>query len=122
SVPWHHCPAYYTDAERAAGIAPEASAWYEQERPAFPAQAWAAEYECDFSGSGAAVFDAADLDRAEQGAWGDRAAEAGHWYVNVADIGRRADATVINTIDVTADPYQRVCHERIERAPYPIIQ
>jgi hypothetical protein len=29
---------------------------------------------------------------------------------------------VINTIDVTQEPYQRVRHERIERAPYPIIQ
>lgn len=122
SVPWHHCPAYYTDAERAGGIAPEESAWYIQERPAFPAQAWAAEYECDFSGSGAAVFDAADLDRAEQGAIGDQPPIAGHLYVNVADIGRRNDPTVINTIDMTAEPFQRVCHERIERAPYPIIQ
>jgi hypothetical protein len=122
SVPWHDCPAYYTDAERAAGVPPEQSAWYVQERPAFPAQAWAAEYECDFAGSGAAVFDAASIDAAELGAWGAREAERGHLYINVADIGRRADATVINTIDMTVEPYQRVCHERIERAPYPIIQ
>jgi hypothetical protein len=122
SVPWHDCPAYYTDAERAAGVPPEQSAWYVQERPAFPAQAWAAEYECDFAGSGAAVFDAASIDAAELGAWGAREAERGHLYINVADIGRRADATVINTIDMTAEPYQRVAHERIERAPYPIIQ
>jgi hypothetical protein len=122
AVPWHHCPAYYTEAERAAGLTPEQSAWYLQERPAFPAQAWAAEYECDFAGSGAAVFDAASLDAAEDGAIGDQAAQPGHLYINVADIGRRQDATVINTIDVTAEPYQRVCHERIERAPYPIIQ
>lgn len=122
SVPWHHCPAYYTDEERAAGVPPEKSAWYLQERPAFPAQAWAAEYECDFVGSGAAVFDTAAIDAAEDGAWGEQAAQPGHRYLNVADIGRRHDATVINTIDMTAEPYQRVCHERIERAPYPIIQ
>jgi hypothetical protein len=122
SVPWHQCPAYYTDAERAAGVPPEQSAWYVQERPAFPAQAWAAEYECDFAGSGAAVFDAASIDAAELGAWGAREAERGHLYINVADIGRRNDPTVINTIDMTVEPYQRVCHERIERAPYPIIQ
>jgi hypothetical protein len=122
SVPWHQCPAYYTPSERAAGVPPEQSAWYVQERPAFPSQAWAAEYECDFSGSGAAVFDAASIDACELGAWGERPAERGHLYINVADIGRRADATVINTIDMTAEPYQRVAHERIERAPYPIIQ
>jgi hypothetical protein len=115
SVPWHDCPAYYTDAERAAGVPPEQSAWYVQERPAFPAQAWAAEYECDFAGSGAAVFDAASIDAAELGAWGAREAERGHLYINVADIGRRADATVINTIDMTAEPYQRVAHERTVR-------
>lgn len=122
TVPWHHCPAYYTDAERAAGIAPEESAWFRQERPAFTAQQWAAEYECDFVGSGAAVFEAAAIERAETGAIGEQPAERGHRYVTAADIGRRHDATVINTIDVTAEPYQRVCHERIERAPYPIIQ
>jgi hypothetical protein len=122
TVPWHHCPAYYTDAERTAGVPPEESQWYGQERPNHTAQAWAAEYECDFVGSGVAVFDAAAIDAAEQGAIGEQEALPGHWYVNVADIGRRQDATVINTIDVTQEPYQRVRHERIERAPYPIIQ
>lgn len=122
SVPWHHCPAYYTDAERAAGVAPEQSAWYLQERPNYTAQAWAAEYECDFVGSGVAVFESASIDRAEQGAIGDQDALPDHYYVNVADIGRRQDPTVINTIDTSVEPYQRVCHERIERAPYPIIQ
>ena len=38
------------------------------------------------------------------------------------DIGRRRDATVINTIDITRLPYQRVAFERLERVPYPIIQ
>lgn len=122
TVPWHHCPAYYTDAERAAGVPPEESAWYLKERPAFTAQQWAAEYECDFVGSGAAVFDAAGLEAAEEGATGDQDAQPGHYYLNVADIGRRQDATVINTIDVTREPYQRVKHERLERAPYPVIQ
>jgi hypothetical protein len=122
SVPWYHCPAYYTDEERARGTPHEQSVWYQQERPAFPAQAWAAEYECDFAGSGGAVFDSGAINRAENGAIGDQIAQPGHRYVNVADIGRRQDATVINTIDITTEPYQRVCHERIERAPYPVIQ
>jgi hypothetical protein len=122
SVPWHACPAYYTDDERAASIAPEDSAWYRKERPAFPSQAWASEYDCDFTGSGVTVFATDAIDRAEDGATGDQVAQAGHYYLNVADIGRRQDATVINTIDMTVSPYQRVAHERIERAPYPIIQ
>ena len=122
SVPWHACPAYYTPEERESGVAPEDSAWYQRQRPAFPAQAWASEYDCDFSGSGVTVFAPDAIDRAEDGAIGDAPAVAGHYYLNVADIGRRADATVINTIDMTVEPYQRVCHERLERAPYPIIQ
>jgi hypothetical protein len=122
SVPWHACPAYYTPEERDAGIAPEESAWYQRERPAFPSQAWAAEYDCDFTGSGVQVFDPASLDRAELDAWGDSPAIPNHYYLTSADIGRRADATVINTFDMTVEPYQRVCHERIERAPYPLIQ
>lgn len=122
SVPWHACPAYYTDAERHAGIPPEESAWYRDQRPRFPDQAWAAEYECDFSGSGGVVFALDAIGRAEDGAIGDTPAIAGHYYLNVADIGRRNDATVINTIDMTVEPYQRVCHERFTNVPYPIIQ
>jgi hypothetical protein len=121
-VPWHHCPAYYTDAERAAAIPPEHSAWYQAHRPHYTAQQWAAEYECDFTGSGVTVFDPATLDRAEDGAVGDQVPQSGRMYLTVVDIGRRQDATVINTIDTSADPYQRVAHERLERAPYPLIQ
>jgi hypothetical protein len=122
SVPWTACPAYWTPEERDAGIPPEESRWYRKERPNFPAQAWASEYDCDFAGSGAQVFRPDALDRAEDGAIGDAPAIEDRYYLNVADIGRRNDATVINTIDMTTEPYQRVCHERIEHAPYPIIQ
>jgi hypothetical protein len=38
------------------------------------------------------------------------------------DIGRRQDATVINTFDTSVEPYQRVAHDRLERIPYPVIQ
>ncbi len=121
-VPWHHCPAYYTDAERAAGVAIEQAAWYKKERPNYTAQQWGAEYDCDFVGSGVTVFDPESIARAEVDAWGDRPPERGRRYLTCADIGRRQDATVINTIDITEEPYQRVAHERLERAPYPIIQ
>ena len=118
TVPWHHCPAYYTDDERAAGIAPEQSAWYRQERPAFTAQQWAAEYECDFAGSGLNLFSAADIDRA---ACPYDPPTAGQWLTTV-DVGRRRDATVINTFDVSRTPYRRVAFERLERVSYPLIQ
>jgi hypothetical protein len=122
AVPWHHCPAYYTEAERAAGLAPEQTAWYARERPKYTAQQFAAEFECDFVGSGIVVFAAETLDRAEQGAVGEQAPIAGRRYVTTVDVGRRQDATVINTFDVDVRPYQRVAHERCERIPYPLIQ
>lgn len=46
--PWHHCPAYYTPDEQAAGVPKEQAAWYLRERPKYSAQAWASEYDCDF--------------------------------------------------------------------------
>lgn len=121
-VPWHECPAYYTDAERAAGIPPEQSTWYLRERPKYTARAWASEYECDFVGSGDAVFKTEDIDAAEDGATGAHEAVLGNDYLTSVDIGRRQDATVINTFDITRRPYQRVAHLRVEGLPYPVIQ
>ena len=127
-VPWYRCPAYnpigadpaLDDAQsRTAG---EAGAWFASERPKYTAQQWAAEFECDFIGSGVAVFQPVDVERATVGAWGDRPPEAGHSYVTSVDIGRRQDATVINTFDTSVEPYQRVAHDRLERIPYPVIQ
>lgn len=122
AIPWHRCPAYYTPDEQAAGMPKEQAAWYRSERPKFTAQQWAAEYDCDFGGSGQAVFSPASLDRAEQGAWGEQEPREGRSYVISADIGRRNDPTVINVVDATERPFQRVYHERIERQPYPVIQ
>lgn len=49
ACPWWQCPAYWTPEEQAAGLKPEqSSAWYQQERPKYSAQAWASEYDCDF--------------------------------------------------------------------------
>ena len=120
--PWHHCPMYWTDAEQAAGVPKEQSAWYLKERPKYTAQQWAAEYECDFIGSGEAVFSAEAIGMARAGAMGDQPPVDGHRYTTSVDIGRRQDATVINTFDVSVRPFQRVAHERIERLPYPVIQ
>jgi len=120
--PWHHCPMYWTYEEQAAGVPKEESAWYLRERPKYTAQQWAAEYECDFVGSGEAVFNGDAIERATQGAWGEQPPRPGRRYVTSVDIGRRQDATVINTVDATEKPYQRVAHERVERLPYPLIQ
>lgn len=121
-TPWHECPAYYTNAERAAGVLPEQSAWYQRERLKYSARQWAAEYECDFVGSGDAVFKAEDIDAAEIDAIGTQGRAIGHEYLTSVDIGRRQDATVINTFDITSRPYQRVAHQRFEGLPYPLIQ
>jgi hypothetical protein len=120
--PWHHCPSYYTDAERSAGIPPEQCQWYLRERPKYTAQQWAAEYECDFIGSGLSLFNLADIDHAAKDAQEATPATPGRTYITSVDVGRRRDATVVNTFDVTDKPYTRVAFDRWERVPYPFIQ
>ncbi len=127
TVPWYRCPAYnpagYAIEENAEARAlGEAGAWYQVERPKYTHQQFAAEFDCDFVGSGLAIFPLEQLDAATRGAWGERAPEKGHKYLTSVDIGRRRDATVINTIDTTSLPYQRVAFERLERVSYPVIQ
>lgn len=121
-VAWHACPAYYTPAEKAAGIPPEQAAWYLRERPKYTARQWASEYECDFVGSGDAVFRETDIDAAANGAEGEWPPRRERRYLTCVDVGRRQDPTVINTIDITVRPFQRVKHARLERVPYPLIQ
>lgn len=43
-------------------------------------------------------------------------------FVTTVDVGRRRDATVINTFEVGRRPYRRVAFVRLERVPYPAIQ
>ena len=125
-VPWYRCPAYNPDGHglpdteaRAVG---EAGAWYKTERPKYTHQQFAAEFDCDFVGSGLAIFPLEHLDAAAQGAVGKQEPIAGHKYLTSVDVGRRRDATIINTFDITALPYQRVMFDRLERVPYPVIQ
>lgn len=108
-VPWRECPVYD-------------DAWYAQERPKYTAQQWASEFECDFVASGAAVFGAADLDRCADGWRGLQPPLSGREYVTFWDIGRRKDATVGITLDVTADDWQLVAFDRMLGIPYPVIQ
>lgn len=121
-VPWYECPAYWTETEQALGIPREQAAWYLRERPKYTAQQWASEYECDFVGSGDNVFTQNDIDATEVGAWGDTPPIPGNAYLTSVDIGRRNDATVINTYDLSERPFQRVAHARLEKIPYPVIQ
>lgn len=126
-APWFRCPAYnpngaLVDNDSQARQIGEQGLWYQRERPKYTLQQWAAEYDCDFNDSGAAVFNRNIIDQAEQGAIGEQAPKEERSYLAMADIGRRNDATVINVVDTTERPYQRVYHERLERAPYPIIQ
>lgn len=121
-LPWHQCPAYYTPAEADAGTPHAEAKWYQCERPHYTAAQWAEEYDADFSGSGDNVFQPAAITRAEEGATGDAPPTPNHRYVISVDVGRRNDPTVINVVDTTETPYQRVYHERIERQPYPVLQ
>lgn len=106
---WHACPAYD-------------DAWYARERPNYTAEQWATEYDCDFVASGLAVFNPGDIEACADGWTGLQPPIEGHRYVTGVDVGRRRDATVIVTLDVTERPYQ-VCHfERHLGLPYPSIQ
>jgi hypothetical protein len=108
-VPWRDCPAYDDD-------------WYERERPNYTAQQWASEYECDFVASGQAVFKADDIRACADGWRGEQPYREGRRYVTAWDIGRRTDATVGVTLDVTDPVWQIVAFDRVLGIPYPQIQ
>lgn len=82
-------------------------------------QEWLAQFVED----GLTLFQLVDIDAAERSAPGPLAVgRPGGWYVTSVDIGRRRDATVINTFDAMQEPFQRVAFDRLERVPYPVIQ
>jgi hypothetical protein len=76
------------------------------------------EWQALFVEDGLTLFTIADIDRASQPY---AAPTAGAWLTTV-DVGRRRDATVINTFDISQSPYRRVAFDRLERVPYPLIQ
>jgi hypothetical protein len=108
-VPWRDCPAYD-------------EGWYARERPNYTAAQWASEYECDFVASGQAVFKADDIHACADGWVGDQPYREGRRYVTAWDIGRRNDATVGVTLDVTEKVWQIVAFDRVLGVPYPAIQ
>lgn len=119
-VAWWECSAYNPSRTKPAD--PWQVPWYAQERPNYTAQSFASEYDCDFIASGQAVFRTEDVDACSDGWQGLQAARPGHRYVTAWDIGRRQDATVGITLDVTDDAHQMVAYERHLGMPYPSIQ
>lgn len=91
-------------------------------RESMPALLFAQEVEAEFVEDALTLFKLDDIAAAEVGAIGEQPRIEGHSYVTCVDIGRRQDATIINTIDVTQEPYQRVAFDRLERVSYPVIQ
>jgi hypothetical protein len=76
------------------------------------------EWQALFVEDGLTLFTIEDIDRASQPY---DPPTTGQWLTTV-DVGRRRDATVINTFDISCTPYRRVAFERLERVPYPLIQ
>lgn len=83
-----------------------------------PATVYAQEVLAEIVDGGLTLFSSADIARAE---CHPRTTTHGPYLTSV-DVGRRHDATVINTFDTSRLPYQRVAFERLERVPYPFIQ
>ena len=78
-------------------------------------QEWLAEFVED----GLTLFAIEDIDRAAHFPLRRRQQPL---FMTTVDVGRRRDATVINTFETTRAPYRRVAFERLERVPYPLIQ
>ena len=94
-------------------------------RASMPALIVAQELDAEFTTGELNLFRAEHIAQAEQGAptcVPPQPAQPGRSYLTSVDIGRRQDATVINTFDITQEPYTRVAFDRLERVPYPIIQ
>lgn len=126
-APWYRCPAYNGDGwmepdDAKAREIGERGQWFRAQRPKYTSQTWAQEYDCDFIESGQAAFKGEDIERAQGIARGLEPYRLGREYVTFWDIGRRGDATVGTTLDVSEWPLQVVGWERFERLPYPAIQ
>lgn len=90
-------------------------------RASMPALAVAQEVDAEFTEGELTLFAIGDIDRAhDPGAPAPPGARG--TYLTTVDVGRRRDATVINTLDIAALPYRRVAFDRLERVPYPAIQ
>lgn len=87
-------------------------------RASMPALVVAQEVDAEFTEGELTLFSIADIDRAAR-PYPPPTAGA---FLTTVDVGRRRDATVINTFDTAERPYRRVAFERLERVSYPLIQ
>jgi len=87
-------------------------------RASMPALVVAQEVDAEFTEGELTLFSIADIDRAGLPY---ELPTAGPWITTV-DVGRRRDATVINTFSLASKPYRRANFFRLERVPYPRIQ
>lgn len=87
-----------------------------------PTSVYEQEWLARFVEDGLTLFRLEDIAAAERGAVGAQVAQPGRRYLTTVDVGRRKDATVINTFDTAREPFQRVAFDRLERVPYPLIQ
>jgi len=83
-----------------------------------PRSVYEQEWLAQFVEDGLTLFRIDDIDRAAQPY---DLPTAGQWLTTV-DVGRRHDATVINTFEIGQKPYRRAHVERLERVSYPLIQ
>ena len=94
----------------------------ESARESMPAAAFDQEFLATFNDAGASPFRSEDIDAMRDG-WRGLQEPTGHRrYVTAWDIGRRGDATVGVTVDVTTVPYHVVAFAREHRMPYPAQQ
>lgn len=87
-------------------------------RAGMPSLVVAQEVDAEFTEGELTLFAITDIDRAGTPY---PLPLAGSWLTTV-DVGRRRDATVINTFEISRRPYRRVDFDRLERVSYPLIQ
>jgi hypothetical protein len=123
TIPWYLCPDFCPPPWADDPARREQSPWYLHNRPQYTEQQWASEYACDFVLSGNAPFRPEDVDACAIGWTGlQKEPQPGRKYLTAWDIGRRHDATVGITIDVTEPTLQVVAFQRLLAQPYPRIQ
>lgn len=112
-IHWRECPNYWTPEEQAAGLDPEQSRWFLDNRPNYTAAAWAAEYDCDFSISGGQVFrNVRECIKKDI----DPHAHRAHHVVMGVDFGQSADYTAISVVCATCK--QQLYLDRFNRVEW----
>lgn len=150
SYKWWHVPTYNpfyeqfmaakTEREREKWIAKARTGrWYRENRPKYTDLSWAQEFEGSFDADQDSVFSTRQIEKTfwrndwlEEGddklgiceVFQTSERQKGHSYATGVDVGRKRDATVIITYDITADPAVVVEFKYIPAsyADYPLIE